>query len=55
MNATGMTRAEALQKLNERWNVMKNTPIVLTAGEHTAQVTASELGIRQGRCGGIGG
>lgn len=48
MNATGMTRAEALQKLNERWNVMKNTPIVLTAGEHTAQVTASELGIRQG-------
>lgn len=48
MNVSGLTKEQALKKLEDRWLVMKNTPIILKAGDKMTQVTLSELGILQG-------
>ena len=48
VDVSGMTEKEALEKLEDRWTVMKHTPVTLKADGKTAQVTVSELGIRQG-------
>lgn len=48
VDISGMTEKEALEKLENRWTVMKHMPVTLKADGKTAQVTVSELGIRQG-------
>lgn len=48
IDVSGLTEKQALEKLETRWTVMKHTPILLKAGDKTAQVTVSELGILPG-------
>lgn len=48
LDVSGLTKEQVLKKLETRWSVMKNTPIVLKAGEKMSQVTLSELGVLTG-------
>lgn len=48
VDVSGLTEKEALEKLEDRWTVMKHMPITLKSEEKTVQVTVSELGIQQG-------
>lgn len=48
IDVSGLTKKQAIAQIEGRWTVLRNTPMTLKAGDKTAKVTLSELGIRQG-------
>ena len=48
IDVSGLTKKQAVAQIEGRWTVLRNTPMTLKAGDKTAKVTLSELGIRQG-------
>lgn len=48
IDVSGMTQKQALNAIENRWTVMKNTPVILKAEDKAAYVTLAELGVQQG-------